>query len=98
MSHGTLTAMATTSDENTGPTQVSTTTVLLVLSSIFVCLRFWARWNVAAKYGLDDYLIVAGLVSRSSLITCQQPTDHGYSFSRRPFIFAQGSTMEVRIT
>lgn len=95
--------MATTSDENTGPTQVSTTTVLLVLSSIFVCLRFWARWNVAAKYGLDDYLIVAGLVSRSILITlsnitCQQPTNHGYPFSRRPFIFAQGSTMEVRIT
>lgn len=49
--------------ENSGPTQISTTTVLLVLATVFVGLRFWARWNVAAKYGLDDYLIVAGLVS-----------------------------------
>lgn len=55
--------MAAAVDENTGPTQISTTTTLLVLATIFVILRFWARWNVAAKYGLDDWLIVAGLVS-----------------------------------
>lgn len=37
---------------NTGPKQVSTTTILLVLATIFVALRFWARFNVAAKHGL----------------------------------------------
>lgn len=57
--------MATPADasENTGPTQISTTTILLVLSTLFVILRFWARHYVAATYGLDDWLIVAGLVS-----------------------------------
>lgn len=39
-------------DVNTGPEQVRTTTTLLVLATIFVGLRFWARHNVAAKYGL----------------------------------------------
>lgn len=38
--------------DNTGPEQVSTTTILLVLATVFVALRFWARYNVAAKYGL----------------------------------------------
>ncbi|KAJ4404819.1 hypothetical protein N0V82_010424 [Gnomoniopsis sp. IMI 355080] len=47
---------------NTGPEQVTTTTILLVLATIFVALRFWARYNVAAKYGIDDALVVAGLV------------------------------------
>lgn len=49
--------------QDTGPEQNTTTTILLVLSTVFVILRFWARYNVAAKYGLDDFLIVAGLVS-----------------------------------
>lgn len=49
--------------QDTGPEQTTTTTVLLVLATIFVALRFWARWNVAARYGIDDWLIVAGLVS-----------------------------------
>ena len=57
--------MATPADasEDTGPTQISTTTILLVLSTVFVILRFWARHYVAATYGPDDWLIVAGLVS-----------------------------------
>lgn len=60
-----LVTMATPVDasENTGPTQISTTTILLVLATIFVILRFWARHYVAARYGPDDWLIVAGLVS-----------------------------------
>lgn len=60
-----LVTMATPADasENTGPTQITTTTILLVLATIFVILRFWARHYVAARYGPDDWLIVAGLVS-----------------------------------
>ncbi|POS71421.1 hypothetical protein DHEL01_v210183 [Diaporthe helianthi] len=60
-----LVTMATPADasENTGPTQISTTTILLVLSTVFVILRFWARHYVAAQYGIDDWFIVAGLVS-----------------------------------
>lgn len=55
--------MATSDEyEDSGPTQVGTTTTLLVLATIFVGLRFWARWTIAARYGLDDWLIVAGLV------------------------------------
>lgn len=64
--------------ENTGPTQVSTTTVLIVLATLFVCLRFWARWNVAARYGLDDYLIVAGLVSTLPMASCALAHDESY--------------------
>lgn len=61
--------MATAADasENTGPTQISTTTILLVLATVFVILRFWARQYVAARYGPDDWLIVAGLVSGVAL-------------------------------
>lgn len=61
-------ARAVDETEDTGPTQISTTTILLVLSTVFVVLRFWARHYVAAKYGPDDWLIVAGLVS------CAVPT------------------------
>ncbi|KAH8704443.1 hypothetical protein GQ44DRAFT_743684 [Phaeosphaeriaceae sp. PMI808] len=38
------------------------TTVLLVLATLFVCLRFWARYISLARYGADDWLIVAALV------------------------------------
>ncbi|KAF3765113.1 hypothetical protein M406DRAFT_340580 [Cryphonectria parasitica EP155] len=48
--------------ENTGPEQVSTTAVLLALATVFTVLRFWARYQVVAKYGLDDSLLVAGLI------------------------------------
>ncbi|KAJ0124468.1 integral membrane protein [Diaporthe amygdali] len=56
-------ARAVDASENTGPTQISTTTILLVLATVFVVLRFWARHYVAAQYGPDDWLIVAGLIS-----------------------------------
>ncbi|PVI02634.1 hypothetical protein DM02DRAFT_508472, partial [Periconia macrospinosa] len=39
-----------------------TTTVLLVLATLFVCLRFWARNISCARYGADDWMIVAALV------------------------------------
>lgn len=50
--------------ENTGPEQIRTTTVLLVLATLFTVLRFLARHQVAAKYGVDDFLVVGGLVSK----------------------------------
>lgn len=39
-----------------------TTTVLLVLATVFVCLRFWARYVHGARYWADDWMIVAALV------------------------------------
>ncbi|GKT46685.1 satratoxin biosynthesis SC1 cluster protein 4 [Colletotrichum spaethianum] len=45
-----------------GPELKGTTTALLVLATVFVGFRFWARWTVGFKYGLDDWFMVAGLV------------------------------------
>ncbi|CEI66993.1 hypothetical protein FVEN_g9773 [Fusarium venenatum] len=39
----------------------TTTTIVLVLSAVFVALRFWARY-VRIGYGLDDWLTVVALV------------------------------------
>jgi hypothetical protein len=40
----------------------TTTTVVLVLSVIFVALRLWAR-HIRNGYGLDDWLTAVALVS-----------------------------------
>jgi hypothetical protein len=40
----------------------TTTTIVLILSAVFVALRFWARY-VRIGYGLDDWLTVVALVS-----------------------------------
>lgn len=47
---------------NRGPELSGTTTALLVLATVFVGLRFWARWTVGFHYGLDDWFMVLGLV------------------------------------
>jgi hypothetical protein len=39
----------------------ATTTIVLVLSAVFVALRFWARY-VRIGYGNDDWLTLAALV------------------------------------
>jgi hypothetical protein len=39
----------------------TTTTIVLILSAVFVGLRFWARY-VRIGYGLDDWLTVVALV------------------------------------
>ncbi|KAK2052452.1 hypothetical protein LY76DRAFT_491844, partial [Colletotrichum caudatum] len=44
-----------------GPELSGTTTTLLILATIFVGLRFWARWLIKFKYGADDWLMVAAL-------------------------------------
>ncbi|KAF6843844.1 integral membrane protein [Colletotrichum musicola] len=45
-----------------GPELSGTTTALLVLATVFVGLRFWARWTVGFNYGLDDWFMVVGLI------------------------------------
>ncbi|KAI8254000.1 Satratoxin biosynthesis SC1 cluster protein 4 [Colletotrichum sp. SAR11_239] len=47
---------------NRGPELSGTTTALLVLATVFVGLRFWARWTVGFHYGLDDWFMVVGLI------------------------------------
>ncbi|KAF4120864.1 hypothetical protein GMORB2_2350 [Geosmithia morbida] len=45
---------------NRGPELTSTTIIVLVLSFVFVGLRFWSRY-IRTGYGLDDWLTVAAL-------------------------------------
>ncbi|KAJ2904777.1 hypothetical protein MKZ38_007133 [Zalerion maritima] len=40
-----------------------TTTALLILATVFVGLRFYARYLHGAKYGMDDWMIVGALVT-----------------------------------
>lgn len=53
-----------TQDEGTASTLVVLTASFLAVAVLLVFLRFWARFNTAAKYGADDWLVVVGLVSR----------------------------------
>lgn len=56
-------------DENDRSSELSaTTTIVLVLSVVFVALRFWARY-VRIGYGTDDWLTLVALVG---LIGCQE--------------------------
>jgi hypothetical protein len=48
--------------ENTGPTQSVIITALVVLAFVFVGLRFRSRYLTAFSVGMDDWLLVAGLV------------------------------------
>ncbi|KAH7119260.1 hypothetical protein EDB81DRAFT_701171 [Dactylonectria macrodidyma] len=49
-------------DDNRGGELKATTTVLLILATIFVALRFWARSYTAGRYGKDDWMMVVALV------------------------------------
>ncbi|KAH8693343.1 hypothetical protein GQ44DRAFT_744627 [Phaeosphaeriaceae sp. PMI808] len=46
------------------------TTLLLVLATLFVCLRLWARYISPAGYGADDWTILASLVFVSASAAC----------------------------
>ncbi|KAH6842944.1 hypothetical protein B0I37DRAFT_383257 [Chaetomium sp. MPI-CAGE-AT-0009] len=41
----------------------ATTVILLVLATVFVGLRFWARSCTYGRYGRDDYITVASLIA-----------------------------------
>ncbi|ORY72149.1 uncharacterized protein BCR38DRAFT_383396 [Pseudomassariella vexata] len=45
-----------------GPELTGTTTALLVLATVFVGLRFWARYTVRYELGLDDLTVMLALV------------------------------------
>jgi hypothetical protein len=45
-----------------GPELRNTTTTLLILASVFVVLRFAARFKRGLSYGADDWMIVVALV------------------------------------
>lgn len=58
-----------------GPSRSSTslvvTTVFLVISSVFVALRFISRIGVVKRFELDDWFMVAAWVrSPSGLVSC----------------------------
>ncbi|KAI0533232.1 hypothetical protein GGR58DRAFT_521864 [Xylaria digitata] len=47
-----------------GPGIIASTSVLAFLATIAVALRYWARRLVRVPLALDDYLIIAGLLTR----------------------------------
>ncbi|KAF2971594.1 hypothetical protein GQX73_g1928 [Xylaria multiplex] len=47
-----------------GPGIIASTSVLAFLATIAVALRFWARRLVRVPLALDDYLVIAGLLTR----------------------------------
>ena len=49
--------------DNKGPEVDAIVITIMVLATIAVSLRFFARWVSATKYGMDDLLIVFALVS-----------------------------------
>lgn len=56
----------TTRGGKEGSELIILTAAFLVSAVLLVILRFWSRYHTAAKYGADDWLIVAGLVRRLS--------------------------------
>ncbi|KAL8993916.1 MAG: hypothetical protein Q9169_005990 [Polycauliona sp. 2 TL-2023] len=48
--------------ENRGGELVATVTVLMIVATVAVILRLYARRISGAKYGTDDYLIIAALI------------------------------------
>lgn len=50
-------------ETNRGPTTLVITIVFLVLSSIFVTLRFISRAGIVRKVSIDDYVMLFAWVS-----------------------------------
>lgn len=56
--------------EDKGPTSLGIILSVTVLSTLFAAARIFVRGKMLGKIYLDDYLIIASVVSRS----CMQPT------------------------
>lgn len=61
-------------EDNTGPALVAGLVVALVISTIFVALRFWSRRLVGAVLGADDWTMAVALVRTTMrLRICKVP-------------------------
>jgi hypothetical protein len=58
---------AFSNQEYCGNKLVTISIVFIILNSVFVILRFYARSITKAAYGWDDYLIIASFISNVSL-------------------------------
>jgi hypothetical protein len=58
---------AISNQEYCGNNLVTISIVFIILNSVFVILRFYARFITKTAYGWDDYLIIAGFISNVSL-------------------------------
>lgn len=47
--------------------------VFMLLAIVSVAMRFWARANSEAKFGVDDALIIPAAVSRSKASISMRP-------------------------
>lgn len=59
------TSAAPSLNDNRGPEVIAATVVTTVLAVIAVILRFISRHISAAKFGMDDVMILVALVRRS---------------------------------
>lgn len=50
-------------DQDRGPILFITNLVTFILASVLVTMRIWTRTKIASKVGVDDSLIVVGMVS-----------------------------------
>lgn len=60
--------MSARNAENKGPTALAIVVCVSVLSTVFTAARLFTRGKVLGKISLDDYFIVASVVSSTSFI------------------------------
>lgn len=63
--------------ENRGSFCLARSITMLVLATVCVALRFWCRKIRFAKYALDDWMLLAALVS----ISCLNANGHFFTSS-----------------
>lgn len=59
--------------ENKGPTALAIVVCVSVLSTVFTAARLFTRGKVLGKISLDDYFIVASVVSSTSFLCILLP-------------------------
>jgi hypothetical protein len=65
-----------TSGEYSGNKLVAISIIFVILNTIFITLRCYARSLTKAVYGWDDYLVFAGFVSNTALSVVSIRTHH----------------------
>jgi hypothetical protein len=48
--------------DDLGPTLVVVSAIFIGMTTVAVALRFWVRIKMQKRFGLDDWLLVTGLV------------------------------------
>ena len=57
-------------NENRGPAFVAVFSAGLAVAIVLVALRLWVRFKVVRKVGVDDYVMLASMVSKNKFVRC----------------------------